>query len=84
MIAIDYFTKWLIAKAIKKATAKIISKFIYEKIICKYGCPQVLQSDQKMHFINRVIQDLLKKFRIKHKLLTLYYLQTNSFVEYFN
>ena len=36
--AIDYFTKWPIAKAIKEATAKTISKFIYEKIICKYGC----------------------------------------------
>ena len=45
--AIDYFTKWLIAKAIKEATAKIVSKFIYEKIICEHGCPQVLQSDRE-------------------------------------
>ncbi len=43
--AIDYFTKWLIAKTIKEAIAKTISKFIYEKIICEHGCPQVLQSD---------------------------------------
>ncbi len=45
VIAIDYFTKWQIAKAIKEATAKTISKFIYEKIIYEHGCPQVLQSD---------------------------------------
>ena len=44
--AMDYFTKWPIAKAIKEATAKTVSKFIYEKIICEHGCPQVLQSDQ--------------------------------------
>src|SRR6266508_2464631 len=43
--AMDYFIKWPIAKAIKEATAKTISKFIYEKIICKHGCPEVLQSD---------------------------------------
>src|SRR6266511_400780 len=29
--AMDYFTKWLIAKAIKEVTAKTISKFIYKK-----------------------------------------------------
>ncbi len=53
--AMNYFTKWSIAKAIKKATAKTISKFIYKRIICEYGCPQILQSDQEMHFVNRVI-----------------------------
>ncbi len=45
MTVIDYFTKWPIAKALKETTAKTVSKFIYEKIICEYGCPEVLQSD---------------------------------------
>src|SRR6266540_2671681 len=66
--AIDYFTKWLIAKAIKKTIAKTVSKFIYEKIICEHGCLQVLQSDQRTHFVNRVIQNLSEKFKIKHRL----------------
>src|SRR6266498_3920454 len=82
--AIDYFTKWLIAKAIKEATAKTVSKFIYEKIICEHRCSQVLQSDQGTHFVNRVIQDLLEKFRIKHRLFTPYHPQTNGLVEHFN
>src|SRR6266540_4568504 len=60
--AMNYFTKWLIAKAIKEAIAKTISKFIYERIICKHRCPQVLQSDRGTHFVNRVIQDLSEKF----------------------
>src|SRR6266540_643348 len=82
--AMDYFTKWLIAKAIKEAMAKTVSKFIYEKIICKHGYPQVLQSDQGTHFVNRVIQDLSEKFRIKYRLSTPYYPQTNGLVERFN
>jgi len=64
--AIDYFTKWPIAKALKEATAKAVSKFIYQKIICEYGCPEVLQSDWETHFVNRVIEDLTEKFRIKY------------------
>src|SRR6266498_5147172 len=48
--AIDYFTKWPITKALKEATAKTVSKFIYERIICKHGCLKVLQNDQGTHF----------------------------------
>ncbi len=80
----NYFTKWSIAKVIKEATAKTVSKFIYEKIICEHGCPQVLQSDWRIHFVNRVIQDLSEKFRIKHRLSIPYHPQTNSLVERFN
>jgi len=80
----DYFTKWPIAKALKKATAKAVSKFIYQKIICEHRCPEVLQSDQGTHFINRVIEDLMKKFWIKHRLSSPYHPQTNSLIERFN
>jgi len=83
-MVIDYFTKWSIAKALKEATAKAISKFIYQKIICEYGCPEVLQSDQGIHFVNRVIKDLTEKFRIKHRLSSPYYPQTNGLVKRFN
>ncbi len=84
MIAIDYFTKWPIAKALKEATAKAVSKFIYQKIICEHGCPEVLQNDQRIHFVNRVIEDLTEKFRIKHRLSLPYHPQTNGLVERFN
>ena len=71
-------------KALKEATAKAVSKFIYQKIICEHGCSKVLQSDRKTHFVNRVIEDLTEKFRIKHRLFSLYHPQTNGLVERFN
>ncbi len=82
--AMDYFTKWPIAKALKETTAKAVSKFIYQKIICEHGCPEVLQSDRGTHFVNRVIEDLTGKFRIKHRLSSPYHSQTNGLVERFN
>ncbi len=84
VIAMNYFTKWLIVKVIKEVTVKTIGKFIYEKIICEHGCLQVLQNDQRTHFVNRLIQDLSKKFKIKHRLSTSYHLQTNGLIERFN
>ncbi len=80
----DYFTKWLIAKALKEAMARTVSKFIYEKIICKHKYPKMLQNDQGTHFVNRVIEELTEKFRIKHRLPSLYHPQTNGLVERFN
>jgi len=80
----DYFTKWPMVKALKEATAKAVSKFIYQKIICEHGCLEVLQSDRGIHFVNRVIKDLMGKFRIKHRLSSPYHLQTNGLVKRFN
>jgi len=73
MMVINYFTKWPIVKTLKEATARTVSKFIYKKIICAYGYSEVLQSDQGTHFINRVIEDLTEKFRIKHQLSSPYH-----------
>ena len=68
----------------KEAITKAVSKFIYQKIICEHGCFEVLQSDQEMHFVNRVIENLMEKFRIKHYLSSPYHPQTNSLVKRFN
>ena len=38
----DYFTKWPEARAVTRDTAEETSKFIYEDIICRHGCPQKL------------------------------------------
>jgi len=80
--AIDYFTKWPIVKALKETTVKAISKFIYQKIICKHECPEVLQNDRETHFVNRIIKDLIEKFRIKHWLSSPYH--TNGLMKRFN
>ena len=61
MTVIDYFTKWPIAKLLKEVTARAVSKFIYEKIICKHRYPKVLQNNKGMHFINRIIENLTGK-----------------------
>src|SRR6266540_4235836 len=83
-MAINYFIKWPIAKLLKEAIAKAISKFIYKKIIYEHGCPEVLQSDCGIHFVNKVIENLTEKFKIKYHLSSPYHLQMNGLVEKFN
>src|ERR1044071_682002 len=80
----DYLTKWPEAKAMKNATAKDTVDFIYQEIICRHGCPKIILTDQGMHFKNKLMEELCKKFEIKHKLSSPYHPQTNGLVERFN
>jgi len=58
--------------------------FLYEEIICRFGASRILQNDRETHFVNEVIQRLMKRFRIKHSLSSPYHLQSNRLVERFN
>jgi hypothetical protein len=68
IVAVDYFTRWPEAKAVKTANAITVADFIYDEIICRFGAPKIIQSDQGTHFVNEVIRQLTEKFRIRHKL----------------
>ena len=84
IVAIDYFSRWPEARAVKKANAETVATFIYEEIICRYGTPKVIQSDQGTHFVNETIRLLTEKFRIWHSLSSPYHPQSNGLVERFN
>lgn len=84
IVAMDYLTKWPEAKAVSHATAEETEKFIYEEIICRHGCPQIILSDRGTHFNNQLIKGLMERFQIKHLLSTPYHPQTNGLVERFN
>ena len=80
----EYLTKWPEAKEMKEATAENVVKFLYETIICRYGCPKIILSDRGTHFNNKLVDGLCQKFEIKHKLSLPYHPQTNGLVERFN
>ncbi|XP_071713973.1 uncharacterized protein [Rutidosis leptorrhynchoides] len=37
VVAIDYFTKWVEAKPLKKISGKQIQNFVWENIVCRFG-----------------------------------------------
>jgi hypothetical protein len=84
IVAMDYFTKWPEAKAVKEATAKEVSEFIMDEIICRHGCPKKILSDRGSHFNNEMIRELTEKCGIKHNFSTPYHPQSNGLVERFN
>ena len=81
IVAMDYCTKCVEAKALKDNTAASIAKFLYEHIWCSYGCPIELISDQGGHFLGQVVESLTTFYAVVHKRSTPYYPQTNGLAE---
>ena len=81
IVATDYCTKWVEAKALRDNTAASTTKFLYECIWCRYGCPIELISDQGGHFLGQVVESLTSFYAVVHKRSTPYYPQANGLAE---
>jgi hypothetical protein len=52
-MATKYFTKWVEAIPLRKATGAAVANFIREHIITRFGIPYKLISDNGTPFINK-------------------------------
>jgi hypothetical protein len=46
LVAIDYATKWVQARALRTNIIVVITKKLYECIFTKFGCPLTIAIDQ--------------------------------------
>ncbi|RDX92237.1 pol, partial [Mucuna pruriens] len=77
LLAVDYVSRWVKAIATKTNDAK-------SNILCRFGVPKALISDQGSHFYNRSMSSLLHKYGVVHRIATAYHPQTNGQAEVFN
>ena len=80
LVAIDYFTKWVEAASYHVLNAKKVSQFIRANIICRYGIPFEIISNNGSHFQKEMV-DLVKRYKIQHHRSSPYRPQTNGAVE---
>ena len=72
IVAMDYLMKWPKAKAISNAKAETVAEFLFKEIICRYEVPDEILSDRGTSFINETVDELCKRFQIKHRLTSSY------------
>ncbi|CAN6679401.1 unnamed protein product [Malus baccata var. baccata] len=84
LLAVDYVSKWVEAKATRTNDSKVAADFIRTNIFARFGMPRVIISDGGSHFCNRTIEALLRKYSVTHKVSTPYHPQTNGQAEVSN
>jgi hypothetical protein len=84
LVAVDYVSKWVEAQATRTNDAAVVTKFLKEHILTRFGTPRFIISDGGSHFINKSFTALMTKYGVKHKVATPYHPQTSGQVEVSN
>ncbi|KAL5569963.1 hypothetical protein UlMin_026538 [Ulmus minor] len=84
LVAVDYVSKWIEAAALPTNDAKVITRFLQKNIFTRFRTPHAIISDEGSHFCNRLLENLLAKYGVRHKIATAYHPQTSGQVELSN
>ncbi|GKF36998.1 reverse transcriptase domain-containing protein [Tanacetum coccineum] len=67
IVAVDYFTKWLEAKAVATITCNQVKKFVWDNIVCRFGLPGEIVSDNCKQFSDNPFKDWCDKLNITQR-----------------
>ncbi|OMO50172.1 reverse transcriptase [Corchorus capsularis] len=81
LVTIDYFTKWMEAASYPSVTQAVVARFIKREIICRYGLPKRIITDNASNLNRGLIEVTCKQFKIAHSNSTTYRPKMNGIVE---
>ena len=84
LVVVDYVSKWVESIAFPSNNGKTVLKFLKRNIFTRFGVPRALISDEGTHFVNKLMNSLLERYNVKHRVATSYHPQTNEQVEVSN
>nr|GEY45255.1 reverse transcriptase domain-containing protein [Tanacetum cinerariifolium] len=83
LVAGDYLSKWVEAKALPTNDARVICKFL-KSLFARFGTPRAIINDRGTHFCNDQFAKVMLKYGVTHRLATAYHPQTSGQVEVSN
>ena len=81
LTAQDWLTKYIILTPVEFANAEEVARALTEKIICYFGPPAAIITDQGTHFRNKLLAEFSKLFKINKYSTTAYHPQSNGGIE---
>ena len=60
LVIADYFTKWTEALPMPNMEACTMAKILVENVLCRFGIPQKIHSDQGRQFESNLFQEMCK------------------------
>ncbi|GJZ65267.1 reverse transcriptase domain-containing protein [Tanacetum coccineum] len=83
LVAVDYLSKWVEAKALPTNDARVVVKFL-KSLFARFGTPRSIINDCGTHFCNDKFAKVMSKYGVTHRLSTAYHPQTSGQVEVSN
>ena len=84
VVIIDYFTKWVEAEPLATIIERNVKNFVWKGVICRFGIPRVLISDNGKQFDNGPFRELCGQLNIKNHYSSPRHPQANGQVEVTN
>jgi ribonuclease HI len=81
VVAVDYFTKWVEVEPLASITAKVIERFLWKNIVCRYGVPHALVTDNGKQFDCEPFRKWCTELHIKNYFSSPGHPQANGQVE---
>nr|GEX71469.1 reverse transcriptase domain-containing protein [Tanacetum cinerariifolium] len=81
IVVMDYFTKWIEAKAVAKITSGQVKKFVWDNIVCRFGIPGEIILDNGKQFSDNPFKDWCDKLNIIQWFASVKHTHSNGLVE---
>ncbi|GJU71406.1 putative ribonuclease H-like domain-containing protein [Tanacetum coccineum] len=81
IMAMDYFIKWIEAKPLTTITGNQIKNFLWDNIVCRFGLPGKIISNNGKQFWDNPFKDWCKKLCIHQHFASVKHSQTNGLIE---
>ena len=81
LLATNYFSKWIEAEAFSSFKDRDVTQFIWKNIVCRFGIPKSIVSDNGPQFHSRVYRNFCQELKIKNLYSTPRYPQSNGLTE---
>ncbi|XP_049381359.1 uncharacterized protein LOC125845913 [Solanum stenotomum] len=81
LVAISYFTKRIETSSYKSVTKKVVTNFVRNNIICIFGIPESIITDNGANLNSGLMHEICEKFKSIHHNSTPYRPQMNGAVE---
>ena len=84
LVMVDCFTRWTEAFPLPDKTAQSVADAFFNQVVCRFGMPSVIHSDQGREFENRIMQELCLLGGAHKTRTTPYHPKSDGMVERFN
>ena len=80
VFARDDLSGWVEGKALKDCNSEKVSKFLFEDVICRHGCPHRIVMDGGSENMD-LTESLLQRYKIKRTNISAYHPESNGLFE---